>query len=343
MKGLWVCLVQLIVAVSAQEMTHSFLQQAPDPSSTEDNPFNRTSAKRPNYGDKKGTEADHGSLRYLLLTSYESNSSGSGKVWVIPSKRPKDSFVLIAGLERPRGVCYDRNHGFVYVCDGGMRAVLQVEVDGKGGLVLGSDQVAMVYEGREPTACAVDGYGNLFITEAGSNSIQYIAYRDLWSGYIDMNQTLYQGYTTLAGIGSPSGLQVLNSDTLYFTNSKNQDDFGLLNTAPAQLYNDISSLKVLLRSEHRPMSLALSPHYAYYTTQDGTIWGFKYHGKPGLYLKSVDFLRSPNGICYSDGNLYIADSSLGEVYTFPDNSKEKVTLKGVIRISGAQGLACVNS
>lgn len=266
---------------------------------------------------------------------------------MVPSGREerRDSFVLVAGLQTPTGICYDRNHEFLYVCDPGLKAVLQFEINSDGGrqFTLATDQVATIYQGEAPSACAVDGFGNLYITDSATNSIEYVNYRDLWTGYIGMNVTLYQGYGETAGIGGPIGIQIPNSDLLYIANSRNQADFGLLNSAPTQPFRDINSLSALLRTDQTPQSLALSPDLAYYSVDDGTIWAFRYQGKPSLYLKSVDFFEAPRGLCYSQGNIYIADYSQGEVFSFPDNHNEKVASQGFIRVSGAYGLACINA
>lgn len=346
MKGILALLVWVIAAVRTQGVVQSFLQQF-SVSGASENPFNRSERKRPQRGEAKGEEALEGELRFLLVSTFQPQAPGSGKVWVVPSsaEERKDSFVLVAGLQTPTGVCYDRNHEFLYVCDPGMRAVLQFEINsGKGRqFTLATDQVATIYQGLAPSACAVDGFGNLYIADSAGNSIEYVNYRDLWTGYVGMNTTLYRGYGETAGVGGPIGIQVIDSETLYFANSRNEDDFGLINSAPAQQFRDITSLSVLLRSEQRPLGLALSSKFAYYSSDDNTIWAFRYQGKPSLYLKSAEFFTSPRGLCYSNGNVYIADYSQGEVFYFPDNQSERVALKGFIRVAGAYGLACINS
>ena len=345
MKRSLVLLIWLLGSVSAQEVLQSFLQQALPSQSP--NPFNRSEDKRPERGEKKGKEAREGSLRFLLVSTFQGQTPGSGKVWVVPASREerKDSFVLVAGLQTPTGVCYDRNHEFLYVCDPGLHSVLQFEINTDQGrqFTLATDQVATIYQGTAPSACAVDGFGNLYITDSAANSIEFVNYRDLWTGYVGLNATLYQGYGETAGIGGPIGIQIPNSDILYIANSRNQEDLGLLDSAPTQQDRGINALSALLRTEHRPQGLALSPDLAYYSSSDGTIWAYRYQGKPSLYLKSVDFFKSPSGLCYSHGNVYIADYILGEVFSFPDTPSEKVDSKGFIKVSGAYGLACINS
>lgn len=62
-----------------------------------------------------------------------------------------------------------------------------------------------------------------------------------------------------------------------------------------------------------------------------------------MYLKSEDFFRDPRGICYGDGDVYVADYGQGQVWYFPDNDNEDVDPKLFLQLTNAYALSCINA
>jgi len=308
------------------------------------NPLGRDIDELPEDADDKGEEATDGDIDWLLVTAFDAATMGSGQVWAVPAAQSHrdEAFVLIAGLQVPTGVCFDKNHDFLYVCDPAQRRVYQFEIDrdGRRKFVLASDQVATIYEGLAPVDCSIDAYGNIYITDLVTQTIEFIDYLSLWSGLVGNNVTLYSGANKLTAV---MGIEVEDSDTLYFANAADVQDSGVLNSAPAfTLGNNTDPITTRLRTNLQAQGLGLSDDYVFISGADGSIWAFDYHGDPNLYLKSAGYFVDPRGICTGDGHVYVADFSLGGVYRFEDSDDEDDKVRRIAGLAGAFGLDCVN-
>lgn len=308
------------------------------------NPLGRDIDDLPEDSDDKGDEAIDGDIDWLLVSSFSVNTMGSGQVWAVPAAQSHrdEAFVLIAGLQVPTGVCFDKNHDFLYVCDPAQRRVYQFEIDrdGKRKFVLAGDQVATIYEGLAPVDCTVDAYGNLYITDLATQSIEFIDYLSLWSGLVNNNSTLYSGSNKLTAV---IGIEVEDSDTLYFANLADAQDSGVLNSAAAfTLGNNTDPITTRLRTNLQAQGLGLSQDYVYISGADGSVWAFDYHGDPNLFLKSAGYFVDPRGICTGDGHVYVADFSLGGVYRFEDSDDEDDRVRRMFGLEGAFAIDCVN-
>ena len=254
----------------------------------------------------------------------------------MPVTHPDQSYVLIAGLSTPVSTCVDEVGGFLYVCDPGQSRVLQFTIDFDQDLVLNSDQIAQIYEGK-PSSCAVDSGSNLYFTDVEEDSVRRIDYEDLWPGYMNLSYVLYSGNSTEAGVSGPIAIDLSKNDQIYYINTIDPEDQGLL----VQANND-GELISLIRSEGQAQGLAIAPTLAYYTTREGTIWAYKYAKRRNLYLKSASFFEDPKGICAGSKSVYVADALLGAVYRFPDDTQEVLQPEPFLRVEGASGLFCLS-
>ena len=309
----------------------------------EQNPLGRDMDDLPDDADDKGEEAIKGDMEWLLVSGFNFSAVGSGQVWAVPASRSHrdEAFVLIGGLQIPTGICFDKNHDFLYVADPAQRSVFQFEIDrdGRHKFVLANEQVATVYEGLAPIDCAVDAYGNLYIADLVTGSIEFVDYLSLWSGLAGNNVTLYTDPSKVSGV---LGIEVEDSDTIYFANFIDPEDAGVLNSAPAFTQgNNTDPITSRLRTTLQAQGLGLSDDYIYISGADGSVWAFDYHGDPNLFLKSSGFFTNPRGICTGDGQVYVADYGRGEIYRFDDSDDEDDEVKRVIGLNGAYALACV--
>jgi len=308
--------------------SHSFLEVA-----SAQNPFNRDADE---LDVSKGKEARDGQLRFLLVTTFDPEISGSGQVWVVPRHDKARSFVLLGGVQTPTGVCYDKNHDFLYVCDPAQASVFQYSVRvTKHGLILTSDQVATVYQGLAPTDCAVDAYGNLYISDFANSTISSIDYPSLWAGFVDQQEVLYWRRETSPMVSAPIGIEVAGR-TVYWVNSAEFQDSGLLVSGPVAGDRET----ILLRDEMQPRALAASKRFVYYTSQ-GEVWAYLLGKDRNLLLKSSSF-KDARGICQGDGHVYVTDLARDRVMTFQEGWEEEVELKTFLRIVRPYGIACVN-
>jgi len=310
--------------------------------SSDQNPWNRDTHLLPKSPDEHGKEAIDGKLRFLLATSFQTGSQGTGKVWVIPPSNPLASFVLISGLAEPTGLCYDKNNAFLYVVDQGDGRVLQFEIDTdlKQRFILANYIAATIYTGESPYDCSIDSYGNLYLADSSRNAILLVSYLDLWSGFSGQERVLYLRTSTALSLNQPVSLSIPDSQTLFFLNHADTEDAGLLNQAPAKaVYLNQWRIHSSIRMLQQPWGLALSPDYAYYSTEDGALWAYRL-AKPNLYMKTQG-LQRPRGVAYAEGEVYVADYDAGEVYSLRAGREEE-QLRGVVRIEGVYEVYCVS-
>ena len=165
----------------------------------ESNSLNRDESLIPDSINDSGPDYNKGDTYFVLVTTFIEDQPGSGKLWVVPTdlKMREYSYELIIGLNRPTGVCFDKNHRFLYIVDNGFVGngfIYQYEIDWKTDelFVLARNVYVVVYEGVDPYDCKVDEYGNLYFLEAEYDTINMISYLDLYSGFTNMNYTIYQ-------------------------------------------------------------------------------------------------------------------------------------------------------
>lgn len=308
----------------------------------EQNPWGRDTDLLPKSPDDQGKEAIEGKLRFILTTSFQAGEEGTGKVWVIPPSHPESSFVLISGLTQPTGLCYDKNHGFLYVVDQREGKILQFEVDTdlKHRFVLANYLAATIYTGESPSDCSIDSYGNLYLVDSGRNAVFLVTYLDLWSGFSGQEHILYLHSRDNSHVNRPISIVIPDSRSLYFLNSEDTEDSGILSQAPAKaVYVNQWEVNSAIRKEERPWGLAMSSEYAYYSTEEGGLWAYRL-AKPNLYVKTRE-LRRPRGVAYAEGEVYVADYEAGEVFRL-EAGKEEGKAKGVVRIEGVYEVYCVS-
>lgn len=237
---------------------NSFIDVSPQ------NPLGRDSDELPDTPGDKGREPNSGDFQWLLISTFIEGQTETGKVWAAPADSPEDAYALIVGLERPNAICFDPNHDFLYVCDSSQGVIYQyvVDWDDDDRFIISSDVVTRIISNANPQSCAIDAYGNLYYTD--TDSINVVAYLDLWGGYEGQNRVLYEGGDLMDG---PKGLDVYRSRRIYYVNSRNTGDAGLLNMAPTRS----ETTRIAVREDRIGRDVAVSPEYAYFTDGDGSV------------------------------------------------------------------------
>lgn len=211
--------------------------------------------------DQQETRKGSGKTQWLLVTSFDADSRGSGKVWAVPTSNYTLGFTLIGGLTRPTGVCYDANHELLYVCDPGENAIYQYDISRKHfEFELRSDQVATIRSQGNAVDCSVGGNGDLYYLDGNATFV--IDFSDLWMGYMDQ-QTLYAGDTDQ--FASPVAIAQSRNGTLFYLNSDNPGDMGLLKSVNNSQY------RTLVREEKSATGLTVTSTGAYFSVTDGTV------------------------------------------------------------------------
>ena len=312
------------------------------------NPIVRDLDDLPDDADDDGSDPSDGDLEFLLVTSFTENTVGSGKVWVIPkdSDDRDNGFVLIGGLQRPVGVCFDVNNEFLYVVDltsENTGSIYQYEIDWDDDdkFELSKPEYTVVYEGRSPYDCAVDEYGNLFFVDPSANQVNMINYLDLWSGFLNQQIVLYSAVDDLV-VSRPIAIDTYEKKKVYWLNSENQNTNGLLITAPGRSeFMSDRRPTASVRDTREPFGMAASDDYVYYTLEDGSVWAYDRDDKDKVKMKTSGVLSQPRGVCYGDDHIYVVDHSSGTIYRMDDDG-DLETPDPFIRVEGAYNIHCVN-
>ena len=132
-----------------------------------------------------------------------------------------------------------------------MKLFHQYEIDWKTDelFVLARNVYVVVYEGVNPYDCKVDEYGNLYFLEAEYDTINMISYLDLYSGFTNMNYTIYQSDPY---VSYPVALEIINSKDIYYANNYNGDQVGSINRADAKTkYVNGGKVNILVKNNFK--------------------------------------------------------------------------------------------
>mgnify|MGYP000238004742 CR=1 FL=1 len=326
----------------------SFLQDT-------DNPLDRDDQAEPESSGDEGDDYMDGELEFLLATSFIENEEATGKVFVIPAdeKDRDSSYELIGGLQRPTGICFDVNHDFLYVVENGLEGengfIYQYEIDWDDNdkFTLARNIYVVVFEGTSPQDCKIDEYGNMFFVESSENQINMISYLDLYSGFKNKHYTIYEATDSSLKISTPVALDVIESKDIYFVNNENGADAGTVNQADAQTDTvNGKTIEVLVRNNNTPWGVTYTDEeLVFFSLDNGEVWAYdtqEEDNNQDMIIKSANFFKSPRGVCYGDGNVYVADYEKGGVYQLSDNSDENEVPEEVIMIQGVYNMFCVN-
>ena len=240
------------------------------------NPLGRDTDELPDDPNDIGRDHRKGDLTWVLVTSFLPDEAGTGKVWAVPNDRDDrdNAYVLVGGLQTPTGVCFDPNHSFLYVCDPAQSSIFQYEIDwdDEDKFVLSNDVVATIMQGVTAMDCSVDAFGNLYFVDFVSNAISIVGYLDLWAGYVGQSRILYQADGDDPMISGPVGVDVYNSETIYFVNNINSGTAGLLNSAPTGSAEiNSGDMETAVREDRTAWGLAVSDRFAYFSSNDGSV------------------------------------------------------------------------
>jgi len=236
---------------------------------------------------------------------------------------------LISGLDKPIGICFDANYDFLYVVDPtfgeeGYIYQFSIDWDDDDNFNLASDEYVIVYQGANPYSCWVDEFSNLYFVDAYDNTINFISYLDLWSGFTNYFYTLYSRTDDHKYINIPVGISVYDSEDLYFVNNEVDEVAGVVNKAEAFTKGDnADTVQQEVKGKVGAWGLAVSEDYVHFTTTDGSLWSLDRDDKSDTVERVKGLLEDPRGLCYGDDTVYVADFAGGKIYEFDDDDDEE--------------------
>lgn len=296
----------------------------------------------PDDADDSGDDNNDGDTLWVLVSSFQKGQGSTGKIHAIPKEDDEAGFTLISGLERPVGMCFDVNHEFLYICDmesdkKGYIYQYEIDWDDDDTFELRKQTYAVVYKGLPAYDCSVDEYGNLYFSTA-ANEINIASYLDLWSGFKNQHTTIYD--ETSGKLNGVMGLDVIDSEHIWFTNLETPETSGVLNKASAKTsYLNSKDITIEVSARAGAYGVGVSDDYAFFTTNN-QVFAYDYDDDE-MFLKSIGF-EEARGISYGDDDVFVADHGSGHVYRIQAEDGDQEFSHPWVHIQGAYAVHCIN-
>eukprot|EP00435_Cladocopium_sp_Y103_P033183 s2036_g8.t1 len=262
------------------------------------------------------------------------------------------------GLKEPVGLALFQKGGgnaWLYVSDPKVGFLYRYEVSLTWRKTLEAGPQEVVARDLKDSAhwLAVDGFGNLFYTDAEAGSISMIAAEDVSKGLSGAGRTLLSS-ETLSQVASPAGLAA-DATALYWANLKGDQSTGTLlrsTVSPLSLANKTSKKAM---NSSAAMALAgrqmAGRHYVFQAAVKdiclaGTNVFFTGDGKSLFAVKAdgssdvteVASLKQPKGCTYDqETTVFVADQSLNGIYSLPANMQKLRQAKHVRKVVSLKG------
>lgn len=232
---------------------------------------------------------------------------------------------LPGAQKTPMGIATDNARRVVYVADPGSSAIVAVPVFinyGEGGKLVAGEQKTVV-TGVAAHWVAVDGKGNLFWTEAGSNEIKSLSGVKLEKLLADQPVTLKPvslysaaGPPSVQSVQKPQGI-VVDNFNLFWANGENGADVGSIMQG-FEVPPDVDKekfVKLLSQNANSVFGLCLSSMHLFFTDATSVVYGMRRGG--GSAATITDKLEAPRGCTWDgDGTIYVADKDGNGIYAF---------------------------
>lgn len=274
------------------------------------------------------------SQSFVLLSTFINDKTGTGKIWVLPLSSPSQIYLLLEGFTAPVKICFDPLHSFLYVVDKKEGKIFQYLVKmNKKKLVLAKNVYIKIYSGN-PGDCKVDIYGNLYFTDLKRNSINVISFADLFSGFKNKFFTIYQYAKENRRMKSPESFVFSTSRLMFFVAGNRNSVY----YAAAEVENlNQYQVKVLVERDKEIDGIAYGDNKIFYAV-DGEVFCFNLY-KMNEERVTDEIFIDPQGLCFSDNKLFVADHGKGAIYVVDLANKNTQILASV---QAVYGLYCLD-
>jgi len=256
------------------------------------------------------------------------------------------------GLKMPQGLAVDHKRNTLYVADPDLRKVLCYKLTFSGGNMMVSGEPAVAAQDKEVRWVAVDGTGNVFITDEASGQVLRVPAEKLLRG--DPTPLVLYDSATNSRVSAPGGIAVDNFH-VYWTNKAagTEETVGTVirGFEKPTGANAATEVVQLARNVPKAYAVCLSENNVFYTNAEKVVFGVK---KTGSAIATVsDVFQEPRGCVWDgDGTIYVADKKAGTVSSFAGNMRNlapapvSLTVKfedafGVAIVSGTKRLLAV--
>jgi len=253
------------------------------------------------------------------------------------------------GLEEPIGLALFQKGGgnaWLYVSDPKVGFLYRYEVSRTWRNTLEAGPQQLVASNLKDSAywLAVDGFGNVFYSDAEAGTISMILEKDLSTG-IPQGRTLLSS-EHLDKVAGPASL-VADAGALYWANLKGDQSAGTLVRAGAPLsLAKNSSATILAGSQDMYQAvvkdICLAGQNVFFTGDGKSLFAVKADASSDV--TEIAPLEQPKGCAYDqETTLFVADHSLNGIYALPANMQtlrsQAKHIRKVVSLKGPQQIA----
>mmetsp|Transcript_15899 Transcript_15899/g.45291 ORF Transcript_15899/g.45291 Transcript_15899/m.45291 type:complete len:343 (+) Transcript_15899:135-1163(+) len=284
--------------------------------------------------------------KYLIVSN-----ARNGSIGYVPLSRAgnyTEARVLIdKDLIHPQGIAVDHKRQLLLVADSELKKVVSygliLHEDGS----LGVDEQTPLAEDIETRWVAVDGQGNVYMTDEQNGKIMRISARQVLDG--DTTPTSLfsdRGNGDDGAISAPGGIATDNFH-VYWTNKQEGQSLGTVVKALAGPLNSTGIAlqpRIIAKNLPKAYGVCMALDSIYFTDTDHNVFAVKASG--GEPMKVSSRLANPRG-CAWDGEdtVFIADRSADAVFSLkgPSMSLAEGRLEKAVNYEGAFGVAIFSS
>lgn len=155
-----------------------------------------------------------------------------------------------------------------------------------------------------------------------------------------MHTMLYDSRTEkINGIAS---LSVRNSEDIWFVNSKDTVNGGVLNRADADaVLPNTGDIEITVKADQPANAVTVTDDFVFFTTAN-QVFSYNWNNSKDLHLKNIGF-KQASGIAYGNEKLFVVDHENGQVYKIDGSDTDEDYAHGWIQIDGAYSIYAVNA
>jgi len=299
------------------------------------------------------TLADSGYVppaKYLIVSNARSGTIGYVALNTDGGEAGAVRMLIDRDLGHPQGLAVDQKRQLLLVADSELRKVvsygLTVHEDGS----LAVDEQTPIAEDVEARWVAVDGPGNVYVTDEIGDRVLTVSAKQVLDGDTKVQPVFVADAAAKAAISAPGGIATDNH-YLYWTNKDQATTRGTVVRALGSPPNASAvplNATVMASNAPKAYGACLALDKLYYTGHDKEVYAVQ-HSRAGRQAAPVTVssaLTSPRG-CAWDGEstVYVADRGADGVFALPLPALElaAVEAKKVAHFEGAFGVAVFSS
>jgi sugar lactone lactonase YvrE len=164
-----------------------------------------------------------------------------------------------------------------------------------------------------PLGLALDGSGNLYVANAGNNTIE------------EFNSSGVGSVFATSGLDYPVGLAFDSSGNLYVANAGNNTIEEFNSNGTGSVFATASSGLDL------PGGLAFDSSGNLYVANENTVEEFNTNGVGSVFATAASGINNPYGLAFYDGNLYVANGGSADILKIkPDGTSSVFTSTNLV-------------